>query len=740
MLGKTPAPPATAAAPATKSAPAPPASQPAADAAAGITVNGDSAWALKVATSPDFPRVARDDEHLAPFAGVLKSRFLKMRHWLDVASTNHGSLYAFAQGHKYFGFHDLPSGDVVYREYAPGAASAALVGDFNNWDSAAHRMTRNDFGVWSVTVPAGTLPHGSRVKIRFTSGAGETFDRISPWARRVVQDVSKSVAYESVYWNPPREQQYTFKHPRPPRPESLRIYEAHVGIASEEPKIGSYAEFTATVLPRVKTLGYNAIQLMAVQEHAYYASFGYQVTSFFAPSSRFGTPEDLMRLIDEAHALGIVVLLDLVHSHASKNVLDGLNMFDGTDHCYFHGGPLGWHSLWDSRLFNYGSYETLRFLLSNCAYWIEDYRFDGFRFDGVTSMLYTHHGIGYGFSGNYHEYFGPGLVDDDAVTYLMLANYLVHQLVPDTGVTIAEDVSGMPALCRPVADGGVGFDYRLGMAVPDMWIKLLKEFKDEDWDMGNVAHTLTNRRWNEATIGYAESHDQALVGDKTMAFWLMDKDMYDHMSEVYSQHPPPTIDRGMAMHKMIRLVTFGLGGEGYLCFMGNEFGHPEWLDFPRAGNGESYHYARRQWSLASDPTLRYRYLQQFDVAMLQLDRDFHILGPASCGRTYVSLKHEGDKVLAFERWSGDGKQHLLFVFNWHPTQSYTGYRIGVNRPGTYRVVLDSDAREFGGFARVDPTVDHIASADAPWNNRAASVQLYLPSRSATVFARVADDE
>lgn len=340
----------------------------------------------------------------------------------------------------------------------------------------------------------------------------------------VTQNLAVSPVYDAIFWNPPQNERYTFKHPRPPKPQDLRIYEAHVGIASPEPRVASYKEFTRNVLPKIHELGYNAVQLMAIQEHAYYGSFGYQVTSFFAPSSRYGTPDELKELIDTAHSLGISVLLDIVHSHACKNVLDGLNMFDGTDHLYFHGGSRGRHELWDSRLFNYGNHETLRFLLSNCRWWMEEFQFDGFRFDGVTSILYTHHGIGTGFSGGYHEYFGPS-VDEEGVAYLMLANEMIHELLP-SAITIAEDVSGMPALCRPVEEGGLGFDYRLSMAVPDMWIKLLKESHDEDWDLGNICFTLTNRRDNEKTIAYAESHDQALVGDKTLAFWLMDKEMY----------------------------------------------------------------------------------------------------------------------------------------------------------------------------------------------------------------------
>jgi 1,4-alpha-glucan branching enzyme len=462
---------------------------------------------------------------------------------------------------------------------------------------------------------------------------------------------------------------------------------------------------------------------MAIMEHAYYASFGYQINSFFAASSRYGPPDDLKELVDTAHGMGITVLLDVVHSHASKNVLDGLNNFDGSDHQYFHEGAKGRHELWDSRLFNYGHHEVLRFLLSNLRFWMDEYQFDGFRFDGVTSMLYIHHGIGTGFSGGYHEYFGDS-VDVEAVVYLMLANEMLHSLYPGV-ITVAEDVSGMPALCVPLSMGGLGFDYRLSMAVPDLYIKWLKEKEDIDWDMGHLVHTLTNRRYGEKTIAYAESHDQALVGDKTLMMWLCDAELYTHMSVL--SELTPVISRGLSLHKMIRLITHGLGGEGYLNFEGNEFGHPEWLDFPREGNGNSFHYARRQFNLPDDPLLRYRFLNDFDSCMQHTEARY---GWLASDPGYVSLKHDTDKVVAFERAG------LLWIFNFHPTNSYTDYRVGVEQGGTYKIAISTDAKRFGGFGNIDDA-SRFFTTDLPWHDRKNFVQVYIPSRTAIVSSSLA---
>ncbi|TCD67546.1 alpha-1,4-glucan branching enzyme [Steccherinum ochraceum] len=670
------------------------------------------------------------DPWLEKEAGAIVYRHDLFRKWRDTIVQTEGGYDQFTKGYLKLGFNVQSDNSIVYREWAPNAKEAVLIGDFtraDNWNRISHPLTRGDFGIWSITIPPTAsgevaIPHDSKVKISMILPSGERIERLPPWIHRVTQDLNVSPVYEARFWNPPASQTYKFKNSRPPKPESVRIYEAHVGISTSEYRVGTYKEFTANMLPRIKALGYNVIQLMAVMEHAYYASFGYQVTSFFAASSRYGSPEDLKELIDTAHGMGLTVLLDIVHSHACKNVLDGLNAFDGTDHLYFHSGGKGQHELWDSRLFNYGHHEVLRFLLSNLRFWVEMYQFDGFRFDGVTSMMYKHHGIGTGFSGGYHEYFGDS-VDLEAVIYLMLANDAMHSLFPNI-ITIAEDVSGMPLLCVPVSKGGIGFDYRLSMAIPDMWIKLLKHKADDEWDLGNIVHTLINRRHGEKSIAYAESHDQALVGDKTLAFWLMDKEMYTNMSDLTEY--TPVIARGIALHKMIRLLVHSLGGEGYLNFEGNEFGHPEWLDFPREGNGNSFHYARRQWTIVDDPNLRYKYLNEFDKAMNHAEETYHWL---AAPQAYVSLKHEVDKVIVYERAG------LLFVFNLHPTNSFTDYRVGVENAGKYKIVLSSDEKRFGGFENI--SLDTVYETTAlEWNGRKNFTQVYVPSRTCIVLAKI----
>eukprot|EP01134_Creolimax_fragrantissima_P000477 CFRG0477T1 len=629
-----------------------------------------------------------------------------------------GSLEKFSRGYEIMGFHETSEG-IYYREWAPGAHKAWLIGDFCNW-RRTHEMKKLEFGNWELFLPnnadgSKAIQHMSRVKISFDSKSGQRFDRVPAWIHYAVPQKTTPV-YVGVYYMPKK---YQFKNKTPNRPKAMRIYEAHVGISSAEPQIASYRYFADNVIPRIARNGYNVIQLMGVMEHAYYGSFGYQVTSFYAVSSRSGEPEDLKYLIDKAHGYGIFMLLDVVHSHASINSEDGLNLFDGTDGCYFHKGERGTHEEWGSRLFNYSQYEVVRFLLSNLRWWVEEYRFDGFRFDGVTSMLYKDHGLGRTFI-TYNDYFGD-LIDSDCVCYLQLANAMLHELYPNHMVTIGEDVSGMPALALPVEMGGEGFDYRLAMGIADKWIDIVEHFKVEQWDMGNIAYTLTNRRHGEKYIAYAESHDQSIVGDQALAFRLMKLKMYTHMSEASPKSS--IVERGIAFHKMIRFITYSLGGEGYLNFMGNEFGHPEWIDFPRTGNNESYQYARRQWNLVDNRALKYQYLNNFDVAMHKLCIKYDWLNSP---QAYVSLKHEVDKLIVFERAG------CMFVFNFNNI-SYTDYKLGCGLQGKMKIVFSSDDLEFAGLNRLDKSITYVTK-DEPWNYRENSIMIPIPGQTCFVLA------
>lgn len=660
--------------------------------------------------------IIKNDPWLEPYANAIIGR-----HNDAIAKETElcgvdGTLDSFANAHNFFGLHRNTDGSWVFREWAPNATGITLIGDFSKWKILKkYALKHKKNGVWEIKLKPSDIHHGDLYKMIVTWDGGEG-ERIPAYATRVVQDENTHV-FSAQVWTPAEKYKWKVRRFKPDtRP--LMIYECHIGMAQEKEGIGTYTEFRDLILPRIAADGYNAIQIMAIQEHPYYGSFGYHVSSFFAPSSRFGTPEELKSLIDRAHELGIAVIMDIVHSHAVKNEVEGLGRLDGSYNQYFYGDSRREHPAWDSLCFDYGKNDVINFLLSNCKYWLQEFRFDGFRFDGVTSMLYYNHGLGQAFNG-YDDYYN-GHQDTNAITYLTLANKLIHQINP-SAITIAEEMSGMPGLAVPFKDGGIGFDYRMAMGIPDYWIKMLKEKKDEDWHPTSIFWELTNRRADEKTISYVESHDQALVGDKTVIFRLIDKEMYWHMMK---DDDNMTVARGIALHKMIRLVTASTINGGYLNFMCNEFGHPEWIDFPREGNGWSYKYARRQWDLVDRKELKYEMLNAFDNAMTRLLTGVYNFQSLPVVKLW---EKDDDQVLAFMR--GD----LAFIFNFNPSKSFTGY--GILAPaGEYDVVLSTDNQQFGGYGNIDETVSHLTQSDplfAPTGKE--WLRLYLPPRSAQVL-------
>ena len=656
-------------------------------------------------------KLVEEDKLLKPFAGIIEKRHqqvLAMEREFTYRTTR---LSDKCNSYLYYGLHRTNEG-WVFREWAPNATAIYLLGEFNDWRKHPdYALTKVGDGNWEIKLPLGALAHEMlyRLLVEWNGGSGE---RLPSHVRRVIQDEYTKI-YSAQVWDPLNP--YQMRHERPKRTDYPLIYEAHIGMSTEHRRVSTFTEFRLFVLPRIVDLGYNTIQLMAVQEHPYYGSFGYQVANFFAVSSRFGTPDELKALIDAAHSMGIRVIMDIVHSHAVNNEEEGLSRFDGSYDQYFYPGERGYHPLWGSRCFDYGKHEVLNFLLSNCKYWLEEFRFDGYRFDGITSMLYWDHGINKDFT-EYSLYY-DGNQDESAITYLALANRVIHQVDPEA-ITIAEDMSGMPGVASPIEDGGMGFDYRMNMGTPDYWIKLLKEKRDEEWHVGDLFYELTNKREEEHTISYAESHDQALVGDKTIFFRLVDKAIYSSMG-VFDKNV--IIDRGMSLHKMIRLVTIGTAADGYLNFMGNEWGHPEWIDFPREGNGWSYDHARRLWSLVDDENLRFRFLNMFDKAMIQMVNDTGVFH----WRPEPLVRDNERQVLIFTR--GD----YLFVFNFNPEKSFPDYVFDAPS-GKYTMVLNTDNKNFDGVGRIDEEVEHFTRYVSPGRGQ---LSLYVPARTGFVLRR-----
>ncbi|KAK4688282.1 hypothetical protein P7C73_g1828, partial [Tremellales sp. Uapishka_1] len=383
---------------------------------------------------------------------------------------------------------------------------------------------------------------------------------------------------------------------------------------------------------------------------------------------------------------------------------------------------------------------------SNLRYWISRVGFDGFRFDAVACMLFKDHGVGRSFSGDYGEYFGF-LIDDHAVTYLTLAHHLLEELLPGQATTIAEDVSGFPGLCRPVSEGGIGFTYRLGLGIPDMWFELLKEHSNLDDNMpafiGRMLSSLMGRRatLGERTISYVESHDQCIVGGSTTAQWLFAGDIYTCMSKF--QTATPRVDMAMAWHKLLRMLTHTIGGEGYLSklcflgnppadlrsdFMGNEFGHPEWVDLPADHNQYSQAHAYRKWSLSEDNSLRYSQLLGFDRALNERE---DAVGWLSSLPAEILLHDEEKRHLVYSR------NDLLFVFNLHQEASWTD-NVPAPSPGVYENKLDTDEGWYGGQGRASRiAVARMSSCETEGNIETHILfdDITIPPRTGILFRK-----
>jgi 1,4-alpha-glucan branching enzyme len=655
------------------------------------------------------------DPLLKPFENDLRLRMDRYSAHKKALLGKYMKFKTFANGHLFYGFHLVKDG-WYFREWAPGAEELHLVGDFNGWNPQAHPLERKEHGIWEIFLAGKeTLKHMSSVKVRVKAN-GQERDRLPLYIKRTVQN-PETLDFVGQIWQPEKRFKWHDKEFRVDHTSPLFIYELHIGMAQEKESIGTFKEFTANILPRILAAGYNTIQIMAIMQHPYYGSFGYQVSNFFAVSSWFGTPDDLKELVDTAHSMGIAVLMDLVHSHAIDNYMEGINNFDGTDYQFFHEGPRGNHPEWRTKLFNYAKDEVLHFLLSNIKFWLDEYHFDGYRFDGVTSMLYHHQGLGVEFS-DYSKYFSVE-TDVDAITYLQFANDLVREVRPDA-ITVAEDMSGMPGMCLPVNQGGIGFDYRLSMGVPDLWIKTIKERRDEYWSMRQLWHELTSHRPQEKTIGYAESHDQALVGDKTLIFRLADQEMYWHMKK---SDQSVIVARAIELSKLIKFLTMTLAGEAYLNFMGNEFGHPEWIDFPTKANNWSYKYACRHWSLMDNQELRYADLANFDREIISLAKAHNLMLADDLLNLWID---EEEKILAYK------KADLIFLFNFNPVKSFPDFALPVEKPGEYQVIFNSDEIIFGGHGRI--AKDYVYHTKIlPERENRPGFTIYTPSRTALVL-------
>ena len=670
------------------------------------------------------PKNPLQDQELREYHPFLVARGERYAKEAERIKALYGSLHAYANLHTNLGYHLVQENGKniwLWREYMPGAKTIWLTTEKQRFQRHAHlKFTPCEDGFFELRLEEKELSHGLYVELRVEpksfeiynpEGFPTTLKRIPAFANWVEQNKEMPAQWCARIWHPKKP--YQFQYPKPPKPTFLRIYEAHVGMAQSDTKhinesYGSYTDFANDILPHIKDAGYTTVQLMAIPEHPLYRSFGYQVSNYYAPSSRFGDINSCKAMIDTAHKLGLQVILDITHAHSCANTEQGLCNYDST--AYFFTDQM---NQWGTPTFDFSKEMTRRFLLSNLRYWMEEFQFDGFRFDAVGNMLYKDFGRDDTFEHTGRCFYGKDgkpRTNEAGELYLCLANDLVHTISQEA-FTIAEEFSGMPGLTCAPSDGGLGFDARFAMGIPDYWEKCIKNPQD----LGSLWYEMNNHRPYDRTISYVECHDQCINGDDAMIWRLLGDDMYTTMLRGIDSW---NISRGLAYYRLMRLITLSTADLGYLNFMGNEFGHPEWLDAER--------HAHRQWRLATDERLKYACLAAFDLAQMKMVATYLTDFATPPLFRYI---HEDKRLLAFERG------HLLFAFNFHETAAYDDILFAVT-PGKYTEILSSDDSTYAGHDNLritDPKVEHFTTPlPDPLHG---DIKLYLPPMVALVLVR-----
>ena len=556
---------------------------------------------------------------------------------------------------------------VHFAVWAPNAHRVSVIGDFNRWDGRTHVMRRLvPSGIWEVFVPG--LTDGACYKFEIRTPEGHLLRKADPYARRF--EVPPNTA--SIIWT---EGQYAWADTDWMRDRAahdgwmqrpMSVYEVHLGswrrVPSDDNRPLTYREMADTLVPYARDLGFTHIELMPVMEHPYAPSWGYQVIGFFAPTSRFGTPDDFRYLVDECHRHGLGVILDWVPGHFPTDE-HGLARFDGTA-LYEHADPRkGFHQDWGTLIFNYGRNEVRTFLLSNALYWLEQFHIDGLRVDAVASMLYLDYSRKPGeWVPNEHG----GRENLEAVSFLQQLNTITHGQAPGT-ITVAEESTSWPAVSRPTYVGGLGFSYKWNMG----WMHDMLEFVEQDpvhrrWHHGKVTFSMLYAFTENFVLPF--SHDEVVHGKRSM----LDKMPGDRWQK----------------HATLRALygyMFGHPGKK-LMFMGGEIG--QWREWTA---DESL-----DWHLLDDPL--HQGLQHWvrDLNHLyQREPSLHEVDFAGAGFRWIDCNDSDNSVISLVRYAKDRDDFTVMAVNFTPVPR-PGYRIGVPAGGWYHELLNSDAAAYGG--------------------------------------------
>jgi len=584
-------------------------------------------------------------------------------------------LHLFGEGTHYrafekLGAHRISVGSTVgihFAVWAPNADRVSVMGDFNGWDGRVHPMRLlAPNGLWEIFIP--NLPDGEKYKFEIRTRSGGLLEKSDPFGFAFeVPPASASIVHDlaGYEW---RDQEWMRLRPGQGGwlEQPMTIYEVHLGswarVTEEADRFLTYQELAQRLVPYVKEMGFTHIELLPVMEHPFAGSWGYQVLGFFAPTSRFGSPEDFKRFVDTCHEAGIGVILDWVPGHFPKDG-HGLAQFDGTA-LYEHADPRqGEHRDWGTLIFNYGRNEVRSFLLSNALFWLEEYHVDGLRVDAVASMLYLDYSR---HAGEWIPNRFGGRENIEAIGFLQELNRLTHGRCPGT-ITAAEESTSWPGVTRPVHVGGLGFTYKWNMG----WMHDMLEYAHSDpvhrrWDHNLITFSALYMHTENFILPF--SHDEVVHGKGSM----LDKIPGD----VWQKH---------ATLRTLYGYMYGHPGKK-LLFMGGEIG--QWREWN--------HDRSLDWHLLEDPL--HAGLQRFLKDLNWRYREEPALHQAdfqSEGFRWIDCHDNENSVVSVVRYARHPDDFVVMVFNFTPVPR-AGYRIGVPAPGWYAEILNSDSAQYGG--------------------------------------------
>ncbi|MEP6990043.1 MAG: 1,4-alpha-glucan branching protein GlgB, partial [bacterium] len=583
--------------------------------------------------------------------------------------------------------------------WAPNAERVSVVGDWCNWDGRQYPMRRLDgSGLWELFVPGVGANALYKYELRTSQGVPRLKSDPMGFKMQQAPETASIVVAEGTYtWRDDGWMAARVRHE--PVREPVHIYEVHLGswarVPEDDNRSLTYREIAPRLAAHVKKLGFTHVELLPVMEHPFYGSWGYQVTGYFAPSSRYGTPDDLRFLIDTLHQAGIGVMLDWVPAHFPKDD-NALRRFDGTALYEHEDARLAEHPDWGTLIFNYGRREVRNYLVANALYWLNEFHVDGLRVDAVASMLYLDYSRE---AGQWVPNKYGGRENLDAIDFLREMNAVVADEAPGC-ITIAEDSTAWPGVTRSIHEGGLGFTFKWNMG----WMHDTLQYFEKD---------PIYRRYHQDLLTFAMIYEHS----EHFIMPLSHDEMVHLKGSLYQKMPG---DHWQKLANLRALFAYMLTRPGKsLLFMGSEYGAP----------GEWNHDVSLDWHLSEhgDRAAMMAYMERLG-AVYRAHSAFWQLDGEPRGFEWIDVSDRDHSVLSYVRRSND--EHAVVVMNLQP-EPHASYRIGVPEAGEYACVLSSDAESWGGSG--SGTMGTVTTDDLPYHGRRYSLNLALPPLAVLVL-------